>query len=42
MKSVESLAPVHSKQVLTYLKLTDSKTWTFNKFQREFNQRWYS
>ena len=25
LKSVESLAPVHSKQVLTYLKLTDTK-----------------
>ncbi|MEI6754739.1 MAG: GxxExxY protein [Paludibacter sp.] len=25
LKSVESLAPVHSKQVLTYLKLTETK-----------------
>ena len=25
LKSVETLAPVHSKQVLTYLKLTDLK-----------------
>ena len=25
MKSIESVAPVHQKQVLTYLKLTDIK-----------------
>ena len=35
LKSIETLAPVHFKQVLTYLKLTDIKTRITYKFQRE-------
>ena len=33
LKSVEMLQPVHSAQLLTYMKLGHLKIWTINKFQ---------
>jgi GxxExxY protein len=35
LKSIEKLAPVHFKQVITYLRLTDTKLGLLINFQEE-------
>ncbi len=40
IKSVETLAPVHHKQLLTYLKLTDKKLGMLVNFKCKSCKRW--
>ena len=41
IKSVEALAPVHKKQLLTYLRLADKTTGPADQLQRGAHQGWH-
>src|SRR5207248_1231080 len=41
IKSVEAVAPVHKKQLLTHLRLADKRLGGAHQLQRSVDQRWH-